>query len=291
MLRGAVPAAVTPLQADGDRVDLAAIGPYVDLLVSHGVGGIMALGTAGEGLLLEGPERVAVARTFVEAAAGRTPVTVHCGAQTTRRACRLAEAAAADGAAAVSAVSPPFFPLDDVALLAYHAAVAAACFPLPYYVYEFAARTGYPVPPGVLVRLAARAPNLRGIKVSTRPLAAVAGYVAEGVDVFVGPEELIAEGLAVGARGAVSGLAAAVPEAVVSAVEEGTAQATARAGELRAALDGLPFIPALKRVLRRRGVPLGEDVRRPLRPLDAEERRCCDTLAEGWKLDEGRTHA
>jgi dihydrodipicolinate synthase/N-acetylneuraminate lyase len=284
MLRGAVPAAVTPLREDGERVDLAAVGPYVDVLVGHGVGGVMALGTAGEGLLLTEEERVAVARAFVAAADGRVPVTVHCGAQTTAVARRLAEAAAGDGAAAVSAISPPFFPLDDDALLAHHAAVAGACAPLPYYVYEFAARTGYPVPPRVLAALGEQAPNLRGIKVSMRPLSAVTAYVADGVDVFVGPEELIAGGLAAGARGAVSGLAAAVPEATVAAVALATPEASARAGALRAALDELPFIPALKRVLQRRGVPIGVDVRRPLRGLTGEERRRCDALADAWGL-------
>jgi len=284
MFRGAIPAAVTPLRDGGEAIDLDAIGPYVELLAAAGVGGVMALGTAGEGLLLTEGERIAVARAFVAAAAGRVPVMVHCGAQTTAVARRLAEAAAADGAAAVSAVSPPFFPLDDDALLAHHAAVAAACAPLPYYVYEFAARTGYPVPPRVLPRLADRAPNLRGIKVSMRPLEAVTAYVGPGIDVFVGPEELIAGGLAAGARGAVSGLAAAVPEAVVAAVEQGTPEATAHAGALRAALDTLAFVPALKRVLQRRGVPLGEDVRAPLRALTPAERSRCDALVDAWAL-------
>ena len=37
-------------------------------------------------------------------------------------------------------IAPPYFPLDDAALLAHFAAAARACAPLPFYVYEFAAR-------------------------------------------------------------------------------------------------------------------------------------------------------
>ncbi|MDQ2968260.1 MAG: hypothetical protein M3R37_08080, partial [Actinomycetota bacterium] len=42
---------------------------------------------------------------------------------------------------------------------------------------------------------------------------------------------------------------------------------------VRAALERFPFQAAAKVVLARRGVPIGPDVRRPLRTLTEEERR------------------
>ena len=56
-------------------------------------------------------------------------------------------------------------------------------------------------------------------------------YLVEGLDVFIGAEALISDGLAAGAAGAVSGLASAFPEVVVEAVRSGDSK---RAGELRA---------------------------------------------------------
>ena len=91
----------------------------------------------------------------------------------------------------------------------------------------------------------------------------------EGLDVFVGAEALIGEGLAAGAAGAVSGLASAFPEVVVEAVRSGDSTA---AGELRAVVDRFPRHAALKAVVAARGVPMREDVRAPLRGLTAAER-------------------
>ena len=86
-----------------------------------------------------------------------------------------------------------------------------ACAPLPFYVYEFAATTGYAVAPAVLERLREDAENVVGLKVSDTPWERFAEYVLPGFDIFVGPEALIADGLAHGAVGAVSALASALP--------------------------------------------------------------------------------
>ena len=45
------------------------------------------------------------------------------------------------------------------------------------------------------------APNFRGLKVSDTPWERFAEYLLEGLDVFVGPEALISQGLAAGAGG------------------------------------------------------------------------------------------
>jgi dihydrodipicolinate synthase/N-acetylneuraminate lyase len=107
------------------------------------------------------------------------------------------------------------------------------------------------------------------MKVSDAPFDQVAPYLLEGLDVLVGAEALIGEGLAAGAAGAVSGLASAFPEAVVEAVRSGDSTA---AGALRARVERFPRHAALKEVVRARGVPIGVDVRPPLRGLTAAER-------------------
>jgi dihydrodipicolinate synthase/N-acetylneuraminate lyase len=272
MIHGALAAAVTPLKGGGAAVDLDAIPSLVDFLVAGGVDGVLALGTAGEGVQLDVDERRSVAAGFAAAAGGRIDVAVHCGAQTTAATVRLAAHAAEIGAAAVAVIAPPYFVLDEHEQLAHLAAAAAACAPTAFYVYEFAARSGYAIRPDVLERLRERAPNFRGLKVSDTPFERFSPYLIEGLDVFVGPEALIAEGIAAGAVGAVSALATAFPEEVAAAVREPTAAAAARVGSLRAAVQAFPMPAAAKAILGRRGVALQPDVRPPLRTLTGAER-------------------
>ena len=270
MLRGALAAAVTPL-ADGD-LDETAFEPYVDFLAGGGLDGLLALGTTGEGLLFSVGERQRALELFVAASGGRLQVAAHCGAQTTADTLALAEHAAGSGADAVAVIGPPYFQLDERALLDHFAAAAAACAPVPFYVYEFERASGYAVPLPVLHELRERAPNLAGLKVSDAPFERFSPYLLEGLDVFVGPEALIHDGLSAGAAGAVSGLAAAFPERVAAVVREPTDAGAVALGELRAAVELCPRHAALKFILGERGVPVREDVRRPLRQLSDGER-------------------
>jgi dihydrodipicolinate synthase/N-acetylneuraminate lyase len=269
MLRGALAAALTPLKDAGEALDEAAFAPYVDFLAAGGVDGLLALGTTGEGFLLPVEQRLRAAQLFLEASGGRLQVAVHCGAQSTWDTVELAAQAADIGADAVAVMAPPYFPLDEAELLTHLAAAARACAPTPFYVYEFAARSGYPVPLPVLEQLRAEAPNFRGLKVSDTPWERFMPYLLEGLDIFVGPEALIPQGLAAGAAGAVSALASAFPELVVAAVRD---PAAADLGPVRVALERFPLQAAAKVVVARRGVPIGPDVRRPLRTLTDVER-------------------
>jgi dihydrodipicolinate synthase/N-acetylneuraminate lyase len=279
-LRGALAASVTPLREHGTEVDDDAFGPLADFFVREGLDGLLALGTAGEGILLSVDERRRVADLFLQAADRRLQVAVHCGAQTTADTVALAAHAAEVGADAVVVIGPPYFKLDENAQYAHFFAAATACAPLPFYVYEFAATTGYAVAPSVLERLRDKASNVVGLKVSDTPLAAFEKYLLPGFDIFVGPEALIADGMARGALGAVSALASALPREVAAVVREPTHEGAARLGELRTFVERFPRQAALKRLLALQGVPVGADVRAPLRPLTADELDELDAWAE-----------
>ena len=269
MLRGALAAAVTPLRDGGEALDEDAFAPYADFLVAGGLDGLLALGTTGEGFLLRVEQRMRAAELFVEACRGRLAVAVHAGAQSTWDTVELAAHAADIGADAVAVIAPPYFALDEAELRSHLDAAARACDPTPFYVYEFAARSGYAVPVAVLERLREAAPNFRGLKVSDVPWERFAPYLVEGLDIFVGPEALIPQGLAAGAVGAVSALGSAFPELIAGAVRD---PESADLAPVRTAIERFPFQSALKTVLARRGVPINPDVRRPLRTLTEEER-------------------
>jgi dihydrodipicolinate synthase/N-acetylneuraminate lyase len=267
-------AAATPWAPGGGSLDESAVWPMVRFLEERGADGVFACGTTGEGILLSTKERMRAVVVFRAAVRGQ--LFVHCGAQNTAETVALAAHAAEVGADAVAVIPPPYFPLDADALTAHFVAAAEACAPLPFYIYAFAARSGYPVPLDVVARVRDTAENLAGLKVSESPFARVEPFLDIGLPVYVGSEPLIPAAMARGAHGAVSGLAAAFPEVVRAALDLPDAAAEARLQALRSAMEAHPFIASVKHVLRRRGVPINPDMRAPLRAL---------TEAEGAALD------
>ncbi len=134
-LRGVFAAAVTPLLDGGARIDEPGIAAMAEFLADGGVDGALVCGTAGEGVALSVPERKRALETYIAAGGSRIALMAHAGAQTTADTVALAAHAAETGAAGVSVIAPPYFPLDDRALLAHLVAAAEACAPLPFYIY------------------------------------------------------------------------------------------------------------------------------------------------------------
>ncbi len=265
---------------DGGRaVDLDSIPAYAAFLAAGGIDGVLVCGTTGEGVLLDGEERRSVAEAFVSSVPVGLDVAVHAGAQTSRDTIALAAHALSVGASAVAVIAPPYYPLDDDELTRHLVTAANAADPLPFYVYEFAARSGYAIPPEVVSKVSGSAPNVVGMKVSDTPFSAVEPYLDLGLDVFVGSEPLALEGMTAGAVGCVSGLAAAFPEVVAALVRERSETAHEQVCRLRDELAGIPFHASLKQVLVSRGVLPAPDVRPPLRDLNGDERDRVHALA------------
>jgi N-acetylneuraminate lyase len=272
ILTGALAAAVTPLRDDGDAIDHDSVEPLLGYLVNGGLNGALLCGTTGEGLLLRVEERKQLVEHALRARPDNFSIAVHAGAQSTDDTVTLASHARDHGADAVAVIAPPFFPLDAEELFAHLTAAARACDPLPFYLYEFDLRSGYPIPINVVVRIRRAISNFGGLKVSDRPFEKLQPYLLPGVDVFVGSEPLVQEGMRRGAMGAVSGLACAWPETVRDLVRAKDAAAHARVVELRERLAGIPFHAAVKETLVARGAIRTADVRRPLRGLTDDER-------------------
>ena len=285
-LRGAIAASVTPLASGGSAVDIAAIHGLVPFLKDGDVDGALIAGTTGEGVLLTLEERRAVAEAFVAAGNDGFQVAIHTGAQTTADTIALSAHARDIGAQAVAVIAPPYFPLDADELTAHLVKAAEAADPLPFYVYEFAGRSGYAIPTAVISDVCAAAPNVAGMKVSDSPFEAVEPYLdlslELGIDVFIGNEPLAMQGMDRGAVGCVSGLAAAFPEATAALVHDRSEAAHEQVRRLRDGLAGIPFHAALKAVLVARGVLAAADVRPPLRGLTQAERDRVLSLASAW---------
>ncbi len=271
-LRGVIAAAVTPLREGGRSLDDASVAPLIGFLAEGGMDGVLTCGTTGEGVLLSVAERRRMTELCLDARPLGFAVAVHAGAQTTRDTVELASHAQEAGADAVAVIAPPYFPLDEQELFDHFRSAAGACDPLPFYLYEFVGRSGYAVPIPVIERLRDEVPNLAGLKVSDTPFEAVKPYLLDGLDVFIGFEPLVLDGLAAGAVGAVSGLASAWPEVTAELVHRKSDTAGARVNALREGLHDLSLPAVAKQVLVGKGVLAHADVRPPLRGLTDDER-------------------
>jgi len=270
---------VTPLKDGGRSIDPDGFEGFVGFLADGGIDGLLACGTTGEGVLLSVEERRHVAEAFLAVRPDSFQIAIHAGAQTTRDTVALSAHALEVGADAVAVIAPPYYPLGSRELFGHLRSAADACDPLPFYIYEFAARSGYAIPVDVIEQLRREQTNVVGLKVSDTPFDAIEPYLIDGMDVFIGSEPLVRAGMERGAVGAVSGLASAWPEVVASLVHDHSPEAHLRVTELREGLEGIPFQAALKQVLTDRGILLNPDVRPPLRGLTLEERTAVTTLA------------
>jgi len=84
--------------------------------------------------------------------------------------------------------------------------------------------------------------------------------------------------------GTVSGLAAAFPDVVRAVLDAPDATGETRLEVVRGAMEQQPFVPSVKHVLGRRGVPVRPDVRAPLRALTAEQATRLDAELDGLGL-------
>jgi 4-hydroxy-tetrahydrodipicolinate synthase len=273
LLQGLVVATVTPLREDGS-LDLPSLGAHIRDLVQAGAEGLFVAGTTGEGLLLEEDERVAVTEAAVRETAGRVPVVALCGGLSTARSIRLARRMREAGADGLAVLTPFYYRVDAAAMVEHFARVAdaAGC---PTYLYSIPGLTGVSLPTEVLRQVSGH-PRFGGLKFSCCDLPQLKAYVGTGAPVLIGCDSLITEALRCGAAGTVSGTAAAVPAPfgrlfTILRRGEDSAPAQEMATRLDALMASLPPIAGYKAALLRRGVIASAAVRRPLRPLTAEE--------------------
>lgn len=272
-----MPAMATPLHSDGRRVNHAALRPLVEFLIEAGVSGLFVGGTTGEGILLEMAERQALHEAVTAIVAGRAPVLLHVGANTTAGSLVLAEHARSLGADAVVTITPHFYPIHDDSLLAYYQAIAGAAPDTPLMAYDIPQMAVNGIGPALLRRLAEEIPSFAGLK-SSRPDAQVVRLLIDAAPphliVLAGNEAIALGLLALGADGLISGLATAVPEpfvALARAVTTGNlAEARCYQRQVNQILELLPVgarIGAIKAILTARGIDAGPAV--PPRPMPA----------------------
>lgn len=276
---GVIPAITTPFGPDMG-VDHAFLRKHVDVLVSAGCTGIVALGSLGEGATLSFEEKLAVLRSCREALKGRAPLVAGIAALSTWEAVGLAQAAAEAGCAGLM-VLPPYVYKGDWRESQSHFAAVMSTTPLSCMLYNNPVAYGTDVRPEQVAELARAHSNLHAVKESStdvRRVTELRGLLGERLALFVGVDDLILEGIDAGAVGWIAGLVDALPAESVRLFELARAGKRAEARALYdwflplLRLDTVPkFVQLIKLVQAEVGLGT-ERVRPPRLPLAGAER-------------------
>ena len=217
-IRGVVAPPPTPLDHEGETLDLAAVGRIVEYLVAGGVHGVFVNGTTGEGALLSVDERERTTEAFVEAAAGRLAVIVQVGDTSTSVSARLARHAATAGADAIAVVAPYFFEHDQATLERHVRAVAEATA-VPTFLYDIPQRTSNGYGLEITRRLYADGVVV-GSKDSSGNLPKMLDLLdLDGFVLLTGADHLAMTTLQAGAAGLVTGPGCVFPEPYVNLID------------------------------------------------------------------------
>jgi 4-hydroxy-tetrahydrodipicolinate synthase len=312
-LKGAFTALITPMRDNG-AVDYDGFRRLVEFQLAEGINGLVPLGTTGENPTLDDDEEDELIAIAVKLAAGRIPVIIGTGSNSTKHTVKYTQRAKDMGADAALVVTPYYNKPNDTGLISHFEAAAAVG--LPIVVYNIASRTGRNISASLMEKLA-QIPGIAGVKEASgdvnqmadilhtinkpRRAANIAAFAAvEFGDVPIGSANFNAEFavlsgddaltlplLALGGDGVISVISNLGPARVAALVKAGLAGNFAEARRLHYEL--LPLVKAafietnpipIKTAMNMAGLPAGP-VRLPLGPLSAQSERLIKTALEG----------
>jgi 4-hydroxy-tetrahydrodipicolinate synthase len=209
---GVMPAITTCFNA-GLEIDHDFMAKHCGWLLENGCTGIVALGSLGEGATLSLNEKVQVLRNCVAAVRGAAPVLASISALSTSEAVALAKEASDAGCDGLM-VLPPYVYQGDWREMKTHVAAVFRATPLACMLYNNPVAYGTDFRPEHIQELAEEHANFECVKESStdvRRVSAIRALVADRLEIFVGVDDAIIEGIGVGAKGWIAGLANALP--------------------------------------------------------------------------------
>ena len=155
-------AMITPFNEDGS-IDFQSLGKMIDYVIEGGVDYIVALGTTAETPTLYIPERVEVAAFVTKHIAGRVPLVIGVGGNSTSEVLDQLREIDLSGADAILSVTPYYNKPSQEGLYQHFKRVSEAS-PLPIILYNIPGRSGVNMLPATTLRIAQDMPNVIGIK-------------------------------------------------------------------------------------------------------------------------------
>lgn len=208
---GVFPAITTPFK-DDLSVDFEFLAEHIDWLVDHGCKGIVALGSLGEAATLAFDEKVEILKACKAALGKRAFLVAGIAGLSTAECVALARAAQAAGCDGLM-VLPPYVHKGDWRESEAHFSAVIQATPLSCMLYNNPIAYGTDVTPRQVAALAKHG-NLHAVKESSGDARRVIGIrevLGDRLGIFVGMDDMVVEGVAMGARGWIAGLVNALP--------------------------------------------------------------------------------
>lgn len=209
---GVMPAMTTPFD-NKLAVDHRFLAQHAAWLLGNGCIGLVMLGSLGEGATLENHEKIDILKTAVRVAGDKAPVVAAISSLSTANAVRLAKEAEQAGCQALM-VLPPYVYTSDWREMKNHVANIIRATGLSCMLYNNPVAYKTDFLPTEIAELAAEHANLHAVKESSadvRRLSAIRELLGDRLDIFVGVDDLLVEGVNAGAKGWVAGLVNAYP--------------------------------------------------------------------------------
>jgi 4-hydroxy-tetrahydrodipicolinate synthase len=273
--RGVYAALATPRRHNSIEADCGVLLDYLDAVVQAGVNGLVLFGSTGEFVHFDIEERIRVVALAIKRS--RVPVLINVSHSSLAGAIMLAENAIVSGAAGLLLMPPYFYQYPDEQICEfYFQFLKMLDDKIPVYLYNLPAFTNA-LSVSVLTRLLSSG-AFAGIKDSSGDWATFERLNdlrrAHPFELLVGSDSLYLRALQAGASGIVSGVAAAIPELIVSldraakaADDQGAARLNERLAEFLVYVDRFPATIAIRQASVVRGwtgtdgaVPLDEDM-------------------------------
>jgi dihydrodipicolinate synthase/N-acetylneuraminate lyase len=288
--RGVIPAMTTQFKPDLS-VDYTATGKHAEWMIENGCQGVVALGSLGESATLQFDEKVGILGACVEALDGK-PVVAGIACLSTAEGIELARAAEKVGCSGLM-VLPPYVYTSDWREMKFHmqSVIRATKLSCMLYNNPVSYKTDF-VPPQIK-ELADQNENLHAVKESSadaRRVTAIKAICGDRLNLFVGVDDVIVEGVYAGATGWIAGLVNAFPKESVALYDyamDGDCKKAAALYKWFLPLLRMDTVPKFVQLIKLVQQEVGrghERVRAPrLVMAGAERKEALDTLKEALK--------
>ena len=213
-LSGSIVALVTPFAPDGS-VDFDALGRLIDFHLENQTDALLILGTTGESSTMSHEEDDAVCSFTVKRVAGRIPVIVGSGSNSTQTMLEKSLSFQRLGADGLLLITPYYNKSNEEGIYRHFLTVLDAV-DIPCILYNVPGRTGCSISERNVARLAQH-PNALGIKEASGNMsyaARIARYTGDDFLMFSGNDDVVLPMMALGARGVISVWANVMPREV-----------------------------------------------------------------------------
>ena len=266
-IKGVIVPILTPIN-ENEFIDEAKLRDQVNYVIDGGVLGILAFGSNGEFYMIEEDEMERGLKIMIDQAGGRVPVYFGIGAISTKKCCRLAKMAAANGAAGISILQPMFLKPTEDELFLHFKTIAETVPETPVLLYNNPGRVNYTMSARLVERLAREIPNIVGMKDTSGDITQTSEFIRRtrdtGFKVFGGKDTLLYASMCHGAVGGVCTAANFMPELIVDVYNKyiagdlaGSLEAQFKLNPVRLSMDGASFPVAAKDMANLRGRNIG----------------------------------